>query len=173
MAGPPSGSRTTSASGQPAAASTGGTTRSPIRWFVQPAGDTAKDAVQLAVQRFWSVFTRLAEQPGAADSELTQVAADPVLARLMRAFQAEAQQGKRERGPLDGSITAVSVSGVSARATSCLDLTKVQSYQSNGRPVPGTRGGMDRYVLTLRRVGGVWKVIDYDSPQGSTCSVRP
>jgi hypothetical protein len=162
---------TAPSSNAPSAAPTGGTTRSPIRWFVKPTGDPAKDAVQRTVQEYWSMFTRLAETPAADDPAIGELTVEPLLTRTSQTFAREAQQHRSQRGPLDGSVSAISVSGNQARATACLDLTKVQSYSSNGRPVPGTRGGVDLYVMSLRLVGGAWKVADYDSPAGSTCTV--
>jgi hypothetical protein len=169
----PGGAVSTRPSGGPAPA-TGGTAASPLHWVGGSTGDAVKDAVQLAVQRYWSMFTRLAERPDPDDPAIAMLSADPQASRLVRIFRQEAQQHRSQVGPADGSVSAIAIlrapSGTEARADTCLDLRRVQVYEANGSPVPGGHGGLDIYILSLRLVGTAWRVTDTQSPTG-TCVV--
>jgi hypothetical protein len=148
---------------------TAGTTRSPIQWFgPAPSGGTA--AVALAVRRYWSMVVRLAEKPDPDDPDLTALALDPQLATLVKVFAANQESGVTQRGPILATATVRSVRGATAESTTCLDQTFVKVYERSGRVRPGSSGGRDPFVLSLRRDGGAWKVFRASGGSG-TCSI--
>jgi hypothetical protein len=151
---------------------TGGTTRSPVLWYVRPTGDPVKDQLQTVIQSYVSMSIRLAERPDPADPQISQLSVDPQRSAFINTYQRVRAQGLSQRGPVWGSFVSVAVTGVRAKVTTCLDLTKTQVYRSNGKPQAGSRGGEDLYIFTVLRNGNMWKVSEQDSPDQSHCRVQ-
>jgi hypothetical protein len=134
-----------------------GTRRSPIRWL-GPAAPGPKAAVQEATRSYWSMVVRLAEKPDPADPEIAALSLPPQRDQLITLYGNIKRQGISQRGPIDGSVSAVAVTGATATAATCLDQTLVRVYDKTGKARPGSSGSLMRFSVSLQRDAGAWKV---------------
>jgi hypothetical protein len=139
-----------------------GTRRSPIRWL-GPAAPGPQAAVQEATRSYWSMVVRLAEKPDPADPELTALSLPPQRTQLATLYGNIERQGITQRGPIDGSVTVVAVTGAKATAATCLDQTLVRVYDKSGKARPGSSGSVMRFTVSLERDAGAWKVSQVSS----------
>jgi hypothetical protein len=157
-------------SAAPTAQSSLGTQRSPIRWLGPTASGTGA-SVQEATRAYWSMVVRLAEKPDPDDPDIAALSVEPQTDQLATLFRNTRDQGLSQRGPIDGSVTVGKVSGAAAAATTCLDQRLTRVYDKAGKQRPGSSGLRTQYAMTLKQVGGTWKVATV-SGGSETCTVR-
>jgi hypothetical protein len=151
-----------STTASPTPAPSVGTRRSPIRWL-GPAGSGPQAAVQEATKSYWSMVVRLAEKPDPADPEITALSLPPQRTQLVTLYGNIKRQGITQRGPIDGSVSVVAVTGAKATSATCLDQTLVRVYDNSGKVRPGSSGSVMRFTASLERDAGAWKVTQVTS----------
>jgi hypothetical protein len=162
----PTTAATTSAA--PTPTSTTGTQRAPIRWL-GPAATGAKAPVQEATRAYWSMVVRLAEKPDPADPAIAALSVPPQREQLVTLYGTIKRQGISQRGPIDGAVQVVAVTGAKAITSTCLDQSLVRVYDKAGKVRPGSSGSIQQFTVSLERTGGAWKVSAVETGTGSTC----
>jgi hypothetical protein len=152
----------------PTATPSTGTQRSPIRWL-GPAATGTKAPVQQATRSYWSMVVRLAEKPNPADPAIAALSVPPQRDQLVTLYGNIKRQGISQRGPIDGAVQVVTVTGAKAITSTCLDQSLVRVYDKAGKVRPGSSGSIQQFTVSLERTGGAWKVSAVETGTGSTC----
>lgn len=133
------------------------------------SGSPDADTVTSSYVDFWNVSRSTGNLPDQQwRSRLSDVAADPLLPRLVEGFSRQRDDGVSLYGAVTARVSEVTVTDSRARVTDCQDASHAGRTEPHSQKPKTVGVSRNPVVGTLERAAdGRWRVIGIDYPGGA------